>query len=94
MCIKLFAAGDHKMRDHGHVTGKFTGSAHWICSINLKWTKKVTLIFHKLKGCDSHMIMEEIGNVDVKISITPNGLENYMAFTINENLFSLTVCNL
>ena len=30
--------------------------------------------------------MQEIGSFDVKISVKPNGLEKYTAFTINENL--------
>ena len=38
--------------------------------------------------------MQEIGKFDVKVNVTPNGLEKYMAFTINENLVLLTVYNL
>ena len=30
--------------------------------------------------------MQEIRKFDVEISVIPNGLEKYMAFTINENL--------
>ena len=30
--------------------------------------------------------MQEIGKFDVKMSVIPNGLEKYMAFTINNNL--------
>ena len=30
--------------------------------------------------------MQEISKFDVKISVIPNGLEKYMAFTINKNL--------
>ena len=30
--------------------------------------------------------MQEIGKFDVKINVIPNGLEKYMAFTINKNL--------
>ena len=29
MCNKLFVAGDNKVRDHDHVTGKYRGSAHY-----------------------------------------------------------------
>ena len=49
-------------------------------------TKKVPAIFHNLKDYDSHLIMQEIGKFNVKISVIPNGLENCMAFTINKNL--------
>ena len=32
------------------------------------------------------MIIKEISKFNVKVSVIPNGLEKYMAFTINENL--------
>ena len=38
------------------------------------------MIFHNLKGYDSHLIF------NVKISVIPNVLEKYMTFTINKNL--------
>ena len=30
--------------------------------------------------------MQEVGKFNIKVSVTPNGLEKYMAFTINNNL--------
>ena len=36
--IKLYVAGDNKVRDHNHVTGKCRVAAHWSCEINLKLT--------------------------------------------------------
>ena len=86
ICNKLFVAEDTKVRDHCHITGKHRGSAHWSCNINLKLTKKGSVIFHNLRGYYSHLIMQEIGKFDVKISVTSNGLEKYTAFTINTNL--------
>ena len=82
----MFTAGDNKVRDHDHVTEKYRGSVHWNCNINLKLTKKLPVIFHNLKGYDSHSIMQEIGKFDVKINVIPNGLEKYMAFTFKKNL--------
>ena len=38
--IKLYVAGDNKVRDHNHVTGKCRVAAHWSCEINLKLTWK------------------------------------------------------
>ena len=49
-------------------------------------TKKVPVIFHNLKGYDSHLIFKELCRFDVKISVIPNGLEKYMAFTLNKNI--------
>ena len=43
-------------------------------------------MFHNLRDYDSHLIIKEISKFDVKVSVIPNGLEKYMAFTINTNL--------
>ena len=54
--------------------------------INLKLIKKVPVMFRILRGYDSHLIMHNLGDFDVKISVIPNGLEKYLAFTINNSL--------
>ena len=82
----LFDVADNKIRDHCHVTGKYRGSSHWSCNINVKLTKKIPVIFHNLKGYEGHLIMQKIGKFNVKVNVIPNGLEKYMAFTINYNL--------
>ena len=86
ICDKLFDVGDEKVRDHCHITGKYRGAAHWSCNINLKLSKKIPAIFHNLRGYDSHLIIKEISKFDVKVSVIPNGIEKYIAFTINRNL--------
>ena len=82
ICNKLFDVGDEKVRDHCHVTRKFRGAAHFSCNDDCKLSKKVPVIFHNLKGYDSHLIIKEISKFDVKINVIPNGLERYMAFTV------------
>ena len=86
ICNKLFDVGDEKVRDHCQVTGKYRDAAHFSCNANCKLSKKVPVIFHNLRGHDSHLIIKEIGKFDVKVSVIPNGLEKYMAFTVNKNL--------
>ena len=86
ICNKLFTNEDKKITDHDHITGKYRGSAYSNCNINLRLTKKVPVIFHNLRGYDCHFIMQEISRFDVEISVIPNGLEKYLAFTINKNL--------
>ena len=83
---KLFDLVDNKVTDHYHITGKYKGFTHQSCNINLKLTKKVPVIFYHLRGYESHLIISEIGKFDVKVTVIPNGLEKYMAFTININL--------
>ena len=89
ICDKLFDVRDNKVRDHRHATGKYRGSPYWSCNNNLKLTKEVRVTFHKLKGYHSHLIMQEINQFNVKVSVIPNRLEKYMAFTINNNLVSI-----
>ena len=87
ICSKLIENSDDKVRDHCHISGKYKGAAHWNCNINLKIRRKVPVIFHNLKGYDSHLIFKELSrSKNLKISVIPNGLEKYMAFTINKNL--------
>ena len=76
---------DEIVRDHCHITGKYIGAAHWSCNVNLKLTKKAYEIFHDIKGYESHSIINEIGKFNVKVDVIPNGLEKYLAFTINKN---------
>ena len=86
ICNKLIENSDEKVRDHCYISGKYRGAAHWSCIINLKISKKVSVIFLNLKGYDSHLIFKELSRFNVKINAISNGLEKYMAFTVNRNL--------
>ena len=77
---KLIDDDDKKVIGHFHRTGKFRGAAHWSYNMNLQLTKKVPVIFHNLRGYDSHLIFCELNDFDVKIDIIPIRLEKYMAF--------------
>ena len=82
ICDKLFDVGDDKVRDHCHIAGKYGGPAHWSCNINLGLSKKIPVIFLNLRDYDSNLI----STFNVKVNVILNGLEKYMAFTINRNL--------
>ena len=77
---KNISNDEEKVRDRCHITGKFRGAAHRNCNINFQLTKKVPVIFHNLRGYDSHLIFNELDKFDVEIKVIPNGLEKYMAF--------------
>ena len=74
------------MRDHCHITSRYRGCAHYLCNLNLKITTKIPIILHNLKDYNSHLIFKELSKFNCKISVIPNGLENYMSFTINNNI--------
>ena len=70
-----------------YIAGKYRGTAHWNCSINLQLTKKVPVIFRNLRGYDSHLIFCELNKFDLEIDVIPNRLEICMSFILNTNLF-------
>ena len=59
---------DVKTSDHCHITGKYRGSAHRDCNIDLKLNQKIPILFHKLKNYDSHLILQELGKFSLQIS--------------------------
>ena len=89
ICKKII--DQDNVRNHCHVTGKFRGAAHWSCNINFQLTKKVPVIFHNLRGYDSHLIFCELNKFDVKISVIPNGLEKYMGCFLSKNLVFIDI---
>ena len=80
ICKKFIENDEEKIRDYCHVAGKFRGAAHWNCNINLELTKKAPVIFHNLRGYNSHLSFSEFDKFDVDIIVIPNGLEKCMSF--------------
>jgi hypothetical protein len=86
VCHTPFSEKDVKVRDHCHITGKYRGAAHQSCNLNLRLTKKIPVVFHNLRGYDSHLIMEEIGKFNEKINVIANNMEKYMSFSLGNQL--------
>ena len=91
------------VRDHCHITGKFKGSAHQECNLRLRITPKsirIPVVFHNLRGYDSHLIMQQIGEIaknhayknkkgeeqHLKINAIPKNMEKYMALMLGNHL--------
>lgn len=55
-----------RVRDHCHITGKYRGSAPNDCNVISKLSKKIPVIFHNLRGHDSHFIMQQIEEIAKK----------------------------
>ena len=103
ICNKKYTDKDIRVRDHCHITGKYRGSAHQECNLKLKENPeemKIPVIFHNLRGYDSHFIMQEIGEIvkkhtytnkkgekcQMNINTIPNNMEKYMAFMLGNHL--------
>ena len=41
------------------------------------------VIFYNLKNYGSHLIIQEVGKLNLKINVIPDVLEKYMSFSIN-----------
>ena len=74
--------GADKVRDHDHMTGRFRGAAHNECNLYYKFTGKIPVVFHNLRGYDSHLIMSAIGKTNKKINCIANNMEKYISFSL------------
>ena len=103
ICGEKYTDKDVRIRDYCHITGKFRGSAHQECNLKLRIKPenfKIPVIFHNLRGYDSHFIMQQIGEIakkhgytnkkrekqDLNINIIPNNMEKYMVFMLGNHL--------
>ena len=106
ICDKPYNNNDIRVRDHCHITGEFRGSAHQDCNLKLRINPdkiKIPVIFHNLRGYDSHFIMQQIGKIAIEhiyknkrgeecqmdINAIPNNMEKYMAFMLGKHLVFL-----
>jgi len=82
MCKQGFTKDNYKVRDHCHVTRKFRGAACNACNLKLKLSHRIPVIFHNLRGYDSHLLMQKIGEFKRKLNVIPNNMEKYLAFSV------------
>ena len=78
------------VRDHCHITGKYRGAAHNECNLRLRINPKtmtIPVVFHNLRGYDSHLIMQAISQTDGKITCIPNNTEKYISFSLGQLRF-------
>ena len=100
-CKEKFEMETKKVRDHCHITGKYRGAAHVKCNLNFQITDKIPVIFHNLRGYDSHFIIQEIGEIikkhpikvegkeeekEMNINIIPNNMEKYLSIMLGKHL--------
>lgn len=80
--------GADRVRDHDHLTGAYRGACHSQCNINYNYKNfKLPVIFHNLRGYDSHLILQHAGKLGRNIDCIPNTMEKYLSFTIDRSVF-------
>ena len=73
---------NEKIREHNHITGEYRGACCKKCNDNLRLSHKIPVIFHNLRGYDSHHLMQELGRFRKEINVIPNNMEKYMSFSV------------
>ena len=66
ICDTEYTNKDVRVTYPCHIIGKFRGSAHQECNLKLRVKPediKIPIIFHNLRGYDSHFIMQQIGEI-------------------------------
>ena len=79
-----------KVRDHCHITGKYRGAAHNSCNPHLRLGNGIPVVFHNLRGYDSHLIMQAISQVDGEITCISNNMEKYISFRVLDHYHNTT----
>ena len=54
------------VRDHCHISGNSRGAAHRACNLKLRLNPKTTVVpvvFHNLRGYDSHLLMQAMAKI-------------------------------
>ena len=90
ICGGKFFSWKDKVRDHCHRTGKYRGAAHNSCNINYYSNRFLPVVFHNLRGYDSHLIIKkafEVVKDKENIDAIPNSGEKFMTFTIGNLKF-------
>ena len=49
----------------------------------MKLSRIIPVIFHNLEGYDSHLLLQELGQFNKRISVIPNNMQTYMSFSVS-----------
>ena len=62
ICFKNFSALENKnVRDHCHYNSLYWGPAHNNCNLKYLIQDHIPILFHNLKGHDTHLFIKELG---------------------------------
>ena len=71
----------HKARDNCHYARKFRGSAHSICNLRYKTTKKFPVVFHNGSTYDYHFIINQL-EFDGQVKCLRENTGKYITFSV------------
>ena len=94
ICQKRYKGDENiPVGDHCHITGKYRGSAHNTCNLKLQISAekiKIPVVFHNLKGYDSHFIIEKLGDIikrePLNVKVIATNAEKYTAIYLDKHL--------
>ena len=75
---------EDKVREHCHLTGRFSGAAHNGCNVNYKIPKFFPALFHNLPGYDGHLFIKQLKSAEdkgEKLKCIPNNEQKYISFS-------------
>ena len=84
------ALNGDSLRHHCHITGKYRGAVHDSCNLKLRLCSKTTtmlVVFHNLRGYESHLIMQAISETAWKITCIPNNTEKCISSSLRQLRF-------
>ena len=65
-CGTNFTKDNYKVRDHSHVSENYRGAACNNCNLQMKLTHIIPVVFHNLRGYDSHLLMQKTWTIQEK----------------------------
>ena len=75
--------GNDRVRDPDHLTGDYRGAAHNTCNTQYGWKNyKIPVIFHNLRGYDSHLIIQSLTEKFERVNCVPSSTEKFITFSV------------
>ena len=73
-----------KVRDHCHFTGRYRGPAHQKCNLRLRRQRLVPVLFHNLRGYDSHFLVKAFRGLEESIGGIPEGGQKFKMLSLKK----------